>query len=717
MLKNIKKNQQYYDWPQDEADFKKRFELVETKTADANPWPEFDMWDCDRDKCTELGLGGDDKKKEKTYVIIMKKDKTFTKYIPKTQLSKSVQGLNIQKSDIFDKNAKPIFNFIEKLYLRFDGKQVFLMIEDFMPKLVKKNKTDVLKDLLLCLYTEDTDSTNKILLYNKKQLDTILLKYYDINKEQITDKIRFIREEIIKCLVADLEYIRDGWVPFHVDNTLNVRKYNQNLSKLIRQSQYFEESIITNDEPLLLELSLIKYIFDKGPIIRYENNDPTTKYKHFAITVNPQNFKFETKKNDRFLSSEFTTNSQKVIEYLSSKIYSIGLENEGVFIDNVNNENANGLRTFEVTNQPGKFDRFFDAVGLEMPQGDVSVIKKITWKSEAITIKNGKDEISLFLPKLFKNVTNPDSVVISDLTLMVYLYDEIMKHYPKLTKKLQTFIKHSRNLYFILIYFISGWVDFKKLMIFLEEMFYPLILIYLRCLKFDIEEIEYANEDDILRTIFNRFLENIEVIKEYDYTKYDDPAFYKRLERKITFSIDELKQKGKWQLQDDFTNLAKIRKEKNNEGITRKYDIKKCEIVVSMSQMLTIPNFEYSQSLSLMKVLFNPNENLYFSFPDIPFNTIFIYFISDSLKEYPTYRANTKKSFNLINPRLEINTIEYPKKGGIKGNSQDSENNNNFMLNLATIFDITKSKINRYNYAIKESTSEFITNKIYGNLF
>ena len=120
--------------------------------------------------------------------------------------------------------------------------------------------------------------------------------------------------------------------------------------------------------------------------------------------------------------------------------------------------------------------------------------------------------------------------------------------------------------------------------------------------------------------------------------------------------------------------------------------------------------YKFSTTLpqEIMLSFYKPFKNLYF-------------IIQCKNDNYPTFRCSTRFNRSVTVFGCEINVIIFFKKKGVRfppymvsGKSNNSNLNDQFLENLGTSLDLSKTCINKFNTAIDNSSSYYITKKIYG---
>lgn len=140
---------------------------------------------------------------------------------------------------------------------------------------------------------------------------------------------------------------------------------------------------------------------------------------------------------------------------------------------------------------------------------------------------------------------------------------------------------------------------------------------------------------------------------------------------------------------------------------------------VESKKLGIVGKYDFSQNLppEILLSFYNPFKNLY------------IGIFNKNLNNYPTFRCSTRfnKGINIFGS--EINVIKLNNFQGVKfppylmsGKSGNSNLNvsfqnlmikDQFMEYLGYAIDLKKSNINKYNFAIDESMTQYISKKIY----
>ena len=94
-------------------------------------------------------------------------------------------------------------------------------------------------------------------------------------------------------------------------------------------------------------------------------------------------------------------------------------------------------------------------------------------------------------------------------------------------------------------------------------------------------------------------------------------------------------------------------------------------------------------------------------------NAIYVVILNNAYKLYPTYRKHTRYNRGITSMGITINTLKWP-QNMIAGESASSHDNEQFVDQLGNCINLERSSINRLNFALENSTTMYVTKKLYG---
>jgi len=186
-----------------------------------------------------------------------------------------------------------------------------------------------------------------------------------------------------------------------------------------------------------------------------------------------------------------------------------------------------------------------------------------------------------------------------------------------------------------------------------------------------------------------------------------------------------------WIAQNTFEVLNEMVGMGTVKDISRKYVVTDAilEIKTLPSFVPMSPTFDTSRGVVkfLYRGVFDVEQDFYLPINDINASSIFIFFEEIELEKYPTYRTNTRISIPLDTFAFIASGFTYPPSLFV-GKINDSELNGQFLEELAFALGIeiplsnkgdiqrleNTTKYNSMNFALKESTTGFVTKRLYG---
>jgi hypothetical protein len=102
-------------------------------------------------------------------------------------------------------------------------------------------------------------------------------------------------------------------------------------------------------------------------------------------------------------------------------------------------------------------------------------------------------------------------------------------------------------------------------------------------------------------------------------------------------------------------------------------------------------------------------------FIDVPIKNLFHIILCKDSENYPTMRRYARYNCGITKYGLIIGNIKYP-ENYIEGESDSSLTNKQFMDSLADCIELNKSCINKFNFALNNNSSKYISEKLYGEV-